>query len=283
MNAAAAPDAHRLRARLARLAIYAVLILGAAAALFPFVWMVLTSLKSYTEATLGTLLPHVWLWSNYPEAWNAMKYFPRYLANSAFVAVATVLGVLVTSTLAGYAFARMRFPGRDALFVLVLFTMMIPGEVELVPNFILIAQLGWVNTFQALIIPWTASAFSIFLMRQFFRAIPGELYDAAVLDGCSHFRFLTSVVLPLSMPALITSALFTFLGSWNALEWPLLVTNLQTMRPIQVGLASFVNEAGTQVQWLMAAATMTIAPIVLLYFVAQRWFMEGIATTGLKD
>ena len=273
---------YQLRSALPRVLIYAVLLIGAAAALFPFVWMALTSLKSYSEATIGTFWPRVWLWSNYPDAWTAMKFFPRYLGNSVFIALATVLGVLITSSLAGYAFARMHFPGRNVLFVLVLFTMMIPGEVELVPNFILINRLGWNNTYFALIIPWTAGAFSIFLMRQFFIAIPDELYDAAVLDGCGHFRFLTTVVLPLSVPALITSALFTFLGSWNSLEWPLLVTTTQAMRPIQVGLASFVTEAGTQVQWLMAAATMTIVPVVLIYFVAQRWFMEGISTTGLK-
>ena len=275
-------NAYQLRAAAARVVIYALLILGAVAALFPFVWMVLTSLKSYAEATIGTFLPHVWLWSNYPQAWAAMKFFPRYLGNSVFIALATVLGVLATSSLAGYAFARMRFPGRDVLFVLVLFTMMVPGEVALVPNYILINRLGWNNTYYALIVPWVAGAFSIFLMRQFFIGIPDELYDAAVLDGCGHFRFLIEVVLPLSAPALVTSALFTFLGSWNALEWPLLVTTSQAMRPIQVGLASFVSEAGTQVQWLMAAATMTILPVVLIYFVAQRWFMEGISTTGLK-
>ncbi len=275
-------SSYQLRSALPRVLIYAVLLVGAAAALFPFVWMVLTSLKSYSEATIGTFWPRVWLWSNYPDAWQAMKFFPRYLGNSVFIALATVLGVLITSSLAGYAFARMRFPGRNVLFVLVLFTMMIPGEVELVPNYILINRLGWNNTYFALIIPWTAGAFSIFLMRQFFIAIPDELYDAALLDGCGHFRFLTTVVLPLSVPALITSALFTFLGSWNSLEWPLLVTTSQAMRPIQVGLASFVTEAGTPVQWLMAAATMTIVPVVLIYFVAQRWFMEGISTTGLK-
>ena len=275
-------NSYRTQSALARVLIYAGLVLGAVAALLPFVWMILTSLKSYAEATLGTLWPRVWLWSNYPDAWNAMKFFPRYLGNSVFIALATVLGVLITSSLAGYAFARMRFPGRDVLFVLVLFTMMVPGEVELVPNYILINRLGWNNTYYALIIPWIAGAFSIFLMRQFFIAIPDELYDAAVLDGCGHFRFLTTIVLPLSVPALITSGLFTFLGSWNSLEWPLLVTTSQAMRPIQVGLASFVTEAGTQVQWLMAAATMTIIPVVLIYFVAQRWFMEGISTTGLK-
>jgi ABC-type glycerol-3-phosphate transport system permease component len=275
-------NVYRFRSITTRTAIYSALIIGAAAALFPFVWMVLTSLKSYSEATIGTFLPKEWLWSNYPQAWEAMKFFPRYLENSVFIALATVLGVLATSSLAGYAFARMRFPGRDALFVLVLFTMMIPGEVELVPNYILINRLGWNNTYFALIVPWIAGAFSIFLMRQFFIAIPDELYDAAVLDGCGHFRFLVEVVLPLSAPALITSALFTFLSSWNSLEWPLLVTTSQAMRPIQVGLASFVSEAGTQVQWLMAAATMTIVPVVLIYFVAQRWFMEGISTTGLK-
>jgi multiple sugar transport system permease protein len=245
--------------------------------------MVLTSLKSYIEASASqSLVPSMWLFSNYITAWNQVGIFPRYFANSVFIGISTVLGVLISSTLAGYAFARMRFPGRDPLFVLLLMTMMVPFEVTLVPNFILMRDLHWVDTYMALIVPWTASAFSIFLLRQFFRAIPQDLYDAAVMDGCWHLRFLWSIVLPLSKPALITSGLLTFLGSWNSLMWPLLVTNNPSLRPIQVGIAAFISDAGTQVQLLLAAVTISIAPIILLYLVLQRWFIEGIATIGIR-
>jgi multiple sugar transport system permease protein len=274
---------YRSGSRLSGVLIQAALLIGAVGSLFPFVWMVLTSLKSYIEASASqSLVPSMWLFSNYITAWNQVGIFPRYFANSVFIGISTVLGVLISSTLAGYAFARMRFPGRDPLFVLLLMTMMVPFEVTLVPNFILMRDLHWVDTYMALIVPWTASAFSIFLLRQFFRAIPQDLYDAAVMDGCWHLRFLWSIVLPLSKPALITSGLLTFLGSWNSLMWPLLVTNNPSLRPIQVGIAAFISDAGTQVQLLLAAVTISIAPIILLYLVLQRWFIEGIATIGIR-
>jgi len=272
----------RIRNLSGRLLIHLVLLAGVLWSIFPFVWMVLTSLKSYVEAAASqSLLPTQWLFSNYLTAWNQVAVFPRYFANTIFIATITVMGVLVTGTLAAYAFARMQFPGRDVLFMLLLSTMMVPFEVTLVPNFILMRYFGWINHYQALIIPWTASAFSVFLLRQFFRSIPPDLYDAAVLDGANHLQFLWSIVVPLSRPALITSALLTFLGSWNALMWPLLVTNTPQMRPIQVGIASFITDAGTQVQLLLAAVTISVVPVILLYLVLQRWFIEGIATVGI--
>ncbi len=268
---------------LKRLALHLVLASGAVLALFPFVWMVLTSLKSYIEASAATrFFPTHWLFSNYVQAWKQVGIFPRYFENTFFMAATTTLGVLITSSLAGYAFARMRFPGRDTLFFILLSTMMVPFEVTLIPNFILMRKFGWIDHYQALIIPWTASAFSIFLMRQFFKAIPSELYDAAVIDGCNHLRFLWSVVLPLSQPALITSALLSFLGSWNSLMWPLLVTNNPLMRPLQVGIASFITDAGTQVQLLLAAVTISVIPVIILYFFLQHWFIEGIARVGIR-
>jgi multiple sugar transport system permease protein len=273
----------RVRNNLKWLALRLVLLAGAIWALFPFVWMVFTSLKSYIEASAAqTFLPTHWLFSNYILAWNQVGIFPRYFANSIFIATSTVLGVLITSALAAYAFARMEFPGRNVLFIILLATMMVPFEVTLVPNFIVISDLGWINRYEALIIPWMGSAFSVFLLRQFFRSIPQDLYDAAVMDGASNLRFLLSIVLPLSRPALITSALFTFLGSWNALMWPLLVTNSPEMRPIQVGIAAFITNAGTQVQLLLAAVTISVVPVILLYLVLQRWFIEGIATVGIR-
>ncbi len=276
-------NSDRLVYLLKRLVLHLVLIAGALFALFPFVWMVLTSLKSYIEASAAQdFFPTHWLFSNYVEAWNRVGLFPRYFENTLFIAVATTLGVLVTSSLAGYAFARMHFPGRDVLFILLLSTMMVPFEVTLIPNFILMRQLHWIDHYAALIIPWTASAFSIFLLRQFFKAIPSELYDAAALDGCTHLQFLWSIVLPLSRPALITSALFTFLGSWNSLMWPLLVTNNPQMRPLQVGITSFITDAGTEVQYLLAAVTISVIPVILIYFLLQRWFIEGVARVGIR-
>lgn len=266
-----------------QLALHVVLMAGAVFSLFPFVWMVLTSLKSYIEASAAQdFLPAQWLFSNYVEAWNQVGLFPRYFANTVFMSAATTLGVLITASLAGYAFARMRFPGRDALFILLLTTMMVPFEVTLIPNFITMRQLHWIDHYEALIIPWSANAFSIFLLRQFFKAIPDELYDAAVMDGCTHLQFLWKIVLPLSVPALATSALFTFLGSWNSLMWPLLVTNDPQMRPLQVGITSFISNAGTEVQYLLAAVTISVIPVILLYAVLQHWFIEGIARVGIR-
>lgn len=311
----------RIRRWLVQFSIHAVLITGALVMLFPFVWMFLGSVKTYNDATTVGFFPREWVWSNYPDAVTMMNgaipcrfdatnplqileqcAMLRWFANTILIGVAVVLGVLTTGTLAAYAFARLNFPGRDALFILLLATMMIPGELTLIPNFVLMVQFptpesliqtifhlspdaslhNWIDTFYALIVPWTASAFSIFLFRQSFRSIPDELFDAALLDGASHSRFLWSVVLPLSKPVLITSALLTFLGSWNALMWPMLVTNSPQMRPIQVGLAQFISDAGMYVQLLLAASTMTIVPIMILYLILQRWFVEGIASAGIR-
>lgn len=271
----------RLSKRGVNVLIHVVLIAGSIVAAFPFVWMILTSLKSYQEFIAGQLIPDVLRFGNYVEAWQ-MAPFGRYFANSIFISLATVTAVLVTSTLAAYAFARMEFFGREVLFMVFLATLMVPFEVTMIPNFILIRDLGWYDSYWAMIVPFSASVFGIFLLRQFFRTIPGDFYDAAVLDGCGHLRFLWEIVLPLSKPALITVGLFTFLGSWNALLWPLIVTRTQEIRPIMLGLAEFITEAGTQTQLLMAAATLTILPIVIFYFFAQREFIEGIAASGLK-
>ena len=283
--------------RISRGLLYTVLTVGAATSLAPFIWMILTSLKSYREMATRVFWPASLrlstysipagqrpipdLFYNYVQAWNAAP-FARYFANSFFLASCTAIGVLVTSTLAAYAFARLNFYGKNAIFVLFLATMMIPFEVTMIPNYITVSRLGWINTYWAMIVPWIASVFGIFLLRQFFATIPGELYDAALLDGCGHFRFLTQIVLPLSRPALISVGLFNFLGSWNAFTWPLIVTREEKMYPIQVGLRYFVTESGTATQELMAAATITILPLVILYFFAQRQFIEGISTTGLK-
>lgn len=294
-----------IKQRPIRVLMHIVLLGGVLVAIFPFLWMIATAFKSYSEVARGIWIPARLRYWNFAEAWNAAP-FARYFFNSFFIAACTIAGVLFTSLLAGYAFGRLEFFGKNAIFILFLATMMIPFEVTMIPNFIIVrriyevlhvsppalplfgytllgqAKTGWYNSYAAMIVPWTASVFSIFLFRQFFATIPNDLYDAAILDGCGHRRFLTDIVLPLSRPAIVAVVLFTFLGSWNAFTWPLIITSSEVMRPITVGLSFFITDAGTDTQLLMAASTLTILPIIIIYFFAQKQFIEGIASAGLK-
>jgi len=267
-----------------RAAIHLVLTAGGMLMAFPFYWLIVTSLKTQPETQIQppTLWPADPQWANYAEVFKVVP-MARYLANSVFIAVVVTTATIATSCMAAHAFARMTFPGRGLIFAIFLSTMMIPFEVILIPDFVLMHWLGWYNTYLALIVPWCTSVFAIFLMRQTFLGIPTELYEASLLDGCSHGRYLRTIALPLSTPSLITIGIVTFLGSWNSLLWPLVVTDTPTLRPVQVGLAYFSTEAGTKFHLSAAAATVSILPIVLLYLVAQRHFMEGIARTGLKS
>jgi multiple sugar transport system permease protein len=280
---AARPSTARRSPSVRNLPIHVILLASVALVLLPYYLMVVTSVKPIQEIYTDPFrwIPSRLAWENYVDAWNHAP-FGRYFLNSTFISVTETLGVLVTSVLAGYAFARMRFYGREVLFMLFLGTLMVPGEVQLVPNYITITRLGWLNTYYAMIVPFLASIFGIFFMRQFFATIPQELQDAATMDGASHWTFLWRVVVPLSKPALITVGLLSFLGSWNALTWPLIVTNTPEMRPIMVGLLSFSNEWGTQPRLLIAAATFSAIPILALFFVLQRYFIQGIARAGIK-
>ncbi len=269
--------------RLGRMATYAILALGAVGAGFPFFWMVMTSLKTRGEAMSvpPTVFPAAPQWHNYLDAWRAAP-FGRYFLNTSIVCVGVVLGVLVTTVLASYAFARLEFWGKNAIFALFLATMMIPFEATLIPNYVIVTWLNWYNTYLALIVPWTANVFAIFLLRQFFVSIPQDLYDAAALDGCGHLRTLWNVALPLARAPLAAIVIFNFLWSWNSLLWPLMVTGKTELRPVQLGLSYFVQAEGNEPHLQMAAATFVILPIILLYFAAQRQFIEGIASSGLK-
>ena len=219
---------------------------------------------------------------NYVEAWNQAP-FARYYFNTILVTLFVVAGVLVTSSLAAYAFARMRFWGRDNIFVLFLSMMMVPQPVYIVPSYIILVKLGWVNTYQALIVPWLAHIFSIFLLRQHFKTIPNDLYDAAIIDGCSRFAFLWRVVLPLSKAVLVAVVIFTIVGTWNSFLWPLVMTNTPDVRPLQVGLARFSQEQGTNHELMMAAAAFSIAPLIIAYFFAQKQIIQSLATSGMKS
>lgn len=278
--------------RAARRAVsHVVLALGALAIAFPFIWMLATSLRSESEITErpAALLPDSPRWENYAEAWQSAARtsheqvtFAAYFRNSLIAAAAVTVGVLFSSILAAYAFANMQFRGKRLLFLLFLSTMMIPFEVTLVPNYRTIISLGWENTYLALVVPWTASVFSIFILRQFFMQTPRDYYEAAQLDGCGHWRYLWRIAVPMAAPALVTITIFTFLGSWNAFLWPLLVAGSPEMRVVQVGLALLKGEVSTHFGVLMAASAIVILPVVVLYLILQRRFIEGVAGAGLK-
>lgn len=367
MSAKALSTRLRISYAARRVGLYAVLILGAVLVTFPFLWMILTSFKTYGEAISvpPTIIPSAWanrvhivlrvlgthpgllaallvwlalgvaiawrirkrwlsaayvlghlalfavawqvglfggalrwgvlrgqaaaelgyellpFWTNYVEAWNRAP-FGAYFGNSLIMSTVTPFLIVVTAAPAAYAFARMRFPAKNLVFMLFLATMMIPQEVILIPNFITVSRLGWIDKYPALIVPWIVNVVTIFFLRQFFMSIPDDLYDAAVLDGCSHAQFLVKVALPLSVPALVSTSLFNFLGSWNAVQWPLYVTNSPNMRPLMVGMRFFSNEAGMSVHLHNAAATFTTIPVIILFLLVQRRFIEGIARTGIK-
>lgn len=261
---------------------YTTLSLGSVLMILPFLWMISTSVKSDPEvfAYPPVWIPQEILWENYPIVLELLP-FGRYLANTAFVATTVTILELITSSLAAYAFARLRFPGRDQLFLLYLGTLMIPGQVTIIPNFLLMSWFGWVDSYLALIIPAAFTAFGTFLLRQFFLTIPVELEHAARIDGCSYFGIFRHIILPLSGPALATLAVFAFMTQWNAFLWPLIVTNSESFRTLTVGLRYFQDEQVTQYNYLMAGAVMSIMPILAIYAFLQRYFVRGIAMTGL--
>jgi multiple sugar transport system permease protein len=282
MNEAHAARAPRPMARGGIAALnYGALAILAGACLIPFVWMVLTGLKPDSEVMSNppTWIPSVFKWSNFARAFSAFP-FARFLANTLWVAAAATGLQLVTSTLAAYAFARLRFRGRNVLFLLYLGTLMIPQQVTIVPLFLLMRNLGWVNTFNALILPGAFSAFGVFLLRQFFLTIPQELEEAALMDGAVRLRILWQIIVPLSGPALATLAVFTFVREWNAFLWPLIVTSSPEMRVVSVGLTLFMGQYGTEWNLLMAAATVTVLPTIAVFVLAQRYFVQGIALSG---
>jgi multiple sugar transport system permease protein len=225
-------------------------------------------------------VPDPFIWSNYAHVLDLIP-FGRFVLNTAFVAATVTILELITSSLSAYAFARLRFPGRDKLFLLYLGTLMIPGQVTIIPNFLVMSWLGWVDTYMALIIPAAFSAFGTFLLRQFFLSIPPELEQAARIDGCSYFGVYRHIIIPLSGPALATLAVFAFMTQWNAFLWPLIVTNKETMRTLTVGLRYFGDESASQFNYLMAGTVMSIIPILILFLLLQRYFVRGIAMTGM--
>jgi multiple sugar transport system permease protein len=276
------PQQHGPSLTLRRLALHASLIAGSVVMLLPFLWMVSTSLKTPNEIFT---YPPIWIpsplvWENYAQTVSVMP-FGRFYLNSLIVAASVTVLQLLTASLAAFAFARLRFRGREALFLLYLATLMIPFQVTMIPNFILIRFLGWFDSYQALILPPAFSAFSTFLMRQYFLGIPTELDDAARLDGASSFRIWWQIILPLSSPVIAALTIFTFLNSWNDFLWPLVITNSLEMRTLPVGLNAFQGQFEVDWNLLMAGSVIAILPVLIVYVIGQKSFVQGITLSGL--
>lgn len=259
------------------------LVFGAVTMLIPFVWSVLTSLK-----TEENLFSHSAFWIQWPPDFSSYKAIWEripllsYAGNTLKVALIVTVGQLATSSLAGFAFARLKFPGRDKLFFFYIATMMIPGMVLLIPNFIVMKYLGAIDSHWALILSAVGSAFGTFLMRQFFLSFPSELEDAAKLDGCNPLGFYWYILLPNSKPILTTLGIMAFQGIWNDFQWPLIVLNSESKRTLQLGLSYLMSEYYTDWTLLMAGAVLTLLPIVVLFFTVQKYFVQSFKYTGLK-
>jgi len=249
----------------------------------PFVWMVLTSFMTDTEINQvpPAIIPHHLYTGGYSLV-LANSDFPRWFLNSLIVSVAAVISQVVLCSLAGYAFARIKFFGRGVVFVAILATLMVPFQVTIIPTFLIVRQLGMIDTLGALIVPNLAGAFGIFMLRQFFLTLPVELEEADRIDGASRLGVLVKIVLPLSGPALATLAVITFLWTWNDFFWPLIVISSANKMTLQLGMATFQGAHQSNTNLLMAANVMSVLPMLLVFFVAQRYFIRGIATTGLK-
>lgn len=262
---------------------YAVLTVLAATALLPFLWTVSTSFKNIDEVFVfpPRWLPSTIKWSNYSTLWHELP-MARWIFNSAYIAVLAVVGKLILCSTAAYAFARLRFPGRDYIFYAFLSALMIPWEVTLIPGFVLMRQFGWIDSHLALIVPSIGDVFGVFLLRQFFLGLPRELDDCARIDGAGYFRIFWSITLPLARPALAVVAALGFMGVWNSFLWPLIMINSPDRFTLPVGLQLLNSQHGTDWTVLMAGNVIGLVPVVAVYLAAQKYFIQGITMTGLK-
>ncbi len=262
---------------------YLVLVLFAIITLFPFYWMIASSLKSSFEViqTPPTLFPSKIMWHNYNVALK-MAPFARYFFNTIIVTILSIISTVIIAILTAFAFSHLEFPGRDLIFSIFLASMMIPGEVLIVTNFKTISSLGWINTYQALFVPYMANVLYIYMLREFFFKIPTQLYYAAKVDGASDWKFLWEIIVPMAKPSIITICILVGINSWNAFLWPLLVTNSERMRLLANGLTAFQSDAGNQYELLMAASTIITMPIVIVYIFLHKKIMSGISIGGIK-
>ena len=269
---------------------YIILFLVMLLSIYPLLYMISTSLMTSGEAANQYMLPKKLMFENYVEVWESNN-FQKYTINSIIISFVIVTGVLCTSIPAAYAFAKIEFPFRDIIFYGLLISLMIPEIIALLPHLLIIRGdifplpfgPSWMNSLQGLTVPFFGNVFLIFLLRQYFKKIPNELWDAARMDGATHFFFLRKVVIPMSMPIIVTVALFAFILAWNSFAWPLLILTRDDWFPVTVSIYSFIREVGTNYNLLMAASLISIAPVLLLYFFTQRLFLESISNFGLKQ
>ncbi|MFQ5398567.1 MAG: carbohydrate ABC transporter permease [Anaerolineae bacterium] len=251
----------------------------------PIFLAIFTSFKLPNDVTNfpPTLLPQTWTFENYVTAWTS-KPFYRFFLNSIIQTGVIVIAQVLFSILAAYAFSVLQFPGRDLLFYLILASLMVPFQLTFIPNFLLISNLGWANTYAGLTVPFLASAFGVFLLRQFFMTIPKDLHDSAKIDGASNWRFLWQILVPLSKGSISAFGIFSFLSAWSQYLWPLVITNDESMRTIQIGIRFFLFDQERGADWgaIMAAAVIALLPTLFIFLVAQRQLVKGIAMTGLK-
>jgi len=269
---------------------YIILFLVMLLSIYPLLYMISTSLMTSGEAANQYMFPKKLMFENYVEVWESNN-FQKYTINSIIISFVIVTGVLCTSIPAAYAFAKIEFPFRDIIFYGLLISLMIPEIIALLPHLLIIRGdifplpfgPSWMNTLQGLTVPFFGNVFLIFLLRQYFKKIPNELWDAARMDGATHLFFLRKVVIPMSMPIIVTVALFAFILAWNSFAWPLLILTKDDWFPVTVSIYSFIREVGTNYNLLMAASLISIAPVLLLYFFTQRLFLESISNFGLKQ
>ena len=263
---------------------HVVLIIGGFFFVVPLLFMLSTSLKATRQIAKfpPELIPNPFIWGNYPDVFIYAPFF-KYLLNTLFIIIPTVFGAAVVSALAAYAFARMKAPGKNIIFMVLLATMMLPGVVTMIPTYILFAKLGWIGSFKPLIVPALfGNAFFIFLMRQFFTTIPKELEDAALIDGCNRWTIFWSIILPLAKPIMATVTIFSFMNGWNEYFGPLIYLAEKSQYTLALGLQVFVGQHATEWGMMMAASTMMVAPVIILFFFTQKQFVQGITLTGLK-
>lgn len=262
---------------------YIVLIITAIFILVPFIWILLTALKSPEEvfANPPVIIPNKLQWQNFIEVFK-LKNFSRYFLNSVVITIAITAGELITTILAAFAFSNLDFKGKDIIFTLLIGTMMVPGEVLLIPNFVTLSKIKWINTYKALIIPWCTSVTSIFFLRQYFFNIPKQLYYAAKVDNCSDFKYLIKVVIPIARPAIFTIAILKIINSWNSFMWPLIMTNSEKMRTLPIILAKFSSEVGMDYHMLMAASTIIITPMIIIFIFLSKYIINGVSKGGIK-
>ena len=264
--------------------IFVILLAVAVLVLLPFYWTVITSFKTEEEAVAipPRWIPSRFVWENYLKVWQSAP-FGRYFLNSVICSFWIVVADIASGVLAAYAFARLRFKGKEVVFIALLWTLMFPPQIFLIPRYLIVSWLGWQDTYAGLILPRIVHINTIFLLRQFFEGLPKELEDAAVMDGCGHLRIIWSVILPLSVPAISAIVILRFMWSWGAFFWPLIVVSEQKMRTLPLGLSVFKDEYTIQWRLLMGATVITMIPPLSVYIVFQRHFIRGVTFSGLKS